>query len=388
MDFAIARLVMALGTLALGAACAVADSPTSDAPADAGFHNRYSDAGPKGLTDLLRWKWHAWREQLPPPPAEPTPRQPADVAWLHANAVAGARMAPAVTWIGHATALVQMGGINLLTDPQFSPRASPLDFIGPQRAVPPGMALQQLPHIDAVLISHNHYDHLDEASVQALNRQAGGPPLFIVPLGVKAWMAGVGIERVVELRWWQSHRVDGVEIVLTPVQHWSGRGLLDRNHTLWGGYAVFATDLHLFFSGDTGYSKDFVDIRERFAARQDGASGGGFDLALLAIGAYEPRWFMQSQHVDPAEAVQIHRDLNAKRSLGVHWGTFELTDEALDEPPRALARARQQAGLAEDDFTVLPVGGTLRLPRRDATPLRAASNTAAPAQQRHPAPAR
>jgi N-acyl-phosphatidylethanolamine-hydrolysing phospholipase D len=177
-------------------------------------------------------------------------------------------------------------------------------------------------------------------------------------------MHDVGIHNVVELDWWQAHRLGAVEVVLTPVQHWSGRSLSDRMRTLWAGYALFAPEAQLFFSGDTGYSPDFADIRARFADRQGAAQGGGFDLALIAIGAYEPRWFMKEQHVNPAEAVQIHLDLNAKRSLGVHWGTFELTDEALDQPPRALAEARRAAGLADEAFTVLPIGGTLRVPPR------------------------
>ncbi len=170
------------------------------------------------------------------------------------------------------------------------------------------------------------------------------------------------IERVAELDWWQSVRIEGAEIVLTPSQHWSGRGLGDRMATLWGGYAVFAPDLHWFFTGDTAYSKDFVDIRERFAARQPDR---GFDIALIAIGAYEPRWFMASQHVNPAEAVQIHLDVGARRSVGVHWGTFELSDEPLDAPPRDLAAARRTRGLAEDDFFVMAIGETRKLPRRD-----------------------
>jgi N-acyl-phosphatidylethanolamine-hydrolysing phospholipase D len=179
-------------------------------------------------------------------------------------------------------------------------------------------------------------------------------------------MAERDITNVVELDWWQSHTLTPaagpVEIVLTPVQHWSGRGLNDRLKTLWGGYAVFAPDLHLFFTGDTAYSKDFVDIREHFKARQ--AEGGGFDIALIAIGAYEPRWFMASQHANPAEAVQIHLDVNAKRSVGIHWGTFELTDESLDEPPQQLAEARRAKGLADDAFFVMAVGETRRIPRR------------------------
>ena len=146
------------------------------------------------------------------------------------------------------------------------------------------------------------------------------------------------------------------------MQHWSGRGLNDRLKTLWGGYAVFAPDLHFFFTGDTAYSKDFADIHERFKSRQ--LEGGGFDIALIAVGAYEPRWFMTSQHVNPAEAVQIHLDIAAKRSVGIHWGTFELTDESLDEPPQQLAEARRARGLADDAFFVMAVGETRKIPRR------------------------
>ena len=334
-----------------------------------GFQNNYLDFEPKGLGALLKWKLDAARSGAPRPPAAPTPTVKADLEFIHANARAGAMaMQPAITWIGHASVLAQLGGLSILTDPVFSERVSPLGFIGPKRHVAPGLALAELPHIDLVLISHNHYDHLDDASVRALAAQPGGSPLFVVPLGLKAWLAQRGIDRVVELDWWQAHSVASaagpVEVVLTPVQHWSGRGLNDRLQTLWGGFAVFAPDLHLFFTGDTGYSKDFADIRERFAPRQSASLGGGFDIALVAIGAYEPRWFMAEQHVNPAEAVQIHLDLAAKRSLGVHWGTFELTDEPLDAPPQELIAARLDKGVADDRFFVIAIGETRKLPRR------------------------
>lgn len=341
-----------------------ADTPLPPHHRPGGFQNNYIEFEPKGLGALMSWRIAAARENLPPPVREPIPTVAPDLAFIAANARAGAAMQPALTWIGHATVLVQADGLNVLTDPMFSQRASPFSFIGPTREQPPGVALAQLPPIDLVLISHNHYDHLDDASVRALAAQPGGPPLVVVPLGLKAWMAERGIRNVVELDWWQSHRVGAVEVVLTPVQHWSGRGLDDRMATLWGGHAVFGPDLHWYFSGDTGYSKDFADTRARFAARQRHEDGGGFDLALIAIGAYEPRWFMATQHVNPAEAVQVHRDLGAKRSVGVHWGTFAMTDEALDEPPRALADARRAAGLADEDFGVMAIGQTRRLPRR------------------------
>jgi N-acyl-phosphatidylethanolamine-hydrolysing phospholipase D len=344
-----------------------ADPPPGPHHRDGGFQNNYLEFQAKGPLALLQWQWASWRNGLPKPPQAPTPRVEPELGFIHANARAGAAMQPAITWIGHATMLAQFGGLNLLTDPIFSERASQVSFAGPKRAQPPGVALADLPHIDLVLVSHNHYDHLDEASVRALNAQAGGPPLFVVPLGVKAWLAEVGITNAVELDWWQSQRIETavgvVEIVLTPVQHWSGRSLTDRMATLWGGYAVFAPDFQLFHAGDTGYSPDFAEIGRRFADRQ---RDGGFDIALLPVGAYEPRWFMKDQHADPAEAVQIHRDLRARRSVGYHWGTFTLTDESLDEPPRALVAAGRAQGITEDEFFVLAIGQTRRLPRHTA----------------------
>jgi N-acyl-phosphatidylethanolamine-hydrolysing phospholipase D len=329
---------------------------------DGGFQNNHGDFEPKSLAEVLRWRWNAARLGLPKRPAAPIPTQAADLGFIRANH--GATQQPAMTWIGHATVLAQLGGLNVLTDPIFSERASPLSFAGPKREQPAGLSLAELPHVDAVVVSHNHYDHLDLASVRALARQAGGSPLFVVPLGLEAWFRSRGIERVVELDWWQAERLGGVEIVLVPAQHWSARGLNDRMKTLWGGFAVFAPDCQLFFAGDTGYSRDFADIRERFADRQQGHQGGGFDIALIPIGAYEPRWFMQSQHVNVEEALKIHADLGAKRSLGVHWGTFELTDEALDEPPRQLARQRAALGLGETEFFTMAIGETRRLPPR------------------------
>lgn len=356
------RLLATLSCTLLAACAQPAGAPDPSRPHHRaeGFQDNYIEFRPPPLTDLLAWRWQALRDGNPPPPLAPTPRVTPDLAWLSANAKAGTAMQPSLSWIGHATVLVQLGGVTLLTDPIFSERASPLSFVGPRRAQPPGIALADLPHIDAVLISHNHYDHLDVASVQSLAAQPGGAPRFFVPLGLKTWFADLGIDDVVEMDWWQGQRLGALEIVMTPTQHWSARGLTDRLKTLWGGYAVFAPGLSLFFAGDTGYSKDFADIGRRFAAR------GGFDIALLPIGAYSPRWFMRPQHVDPTEAVQIHRDLGARQSMGIHWGTFELTDEALDEPPRALAEARRAAGLREDEFFVLAIGQTRRLQPREA----------------------
>jgi N-acyl-phosphatidylethanolamine-hydrolysing phospholipase D len=319
-----------------------------------GFRNNYAGALVKPASDLLRWKIDQLRERLPPPPAQPTPTVAADIARLAANT--GPNAEASATWIGHATTLVQCGGLNVLTDPVFSERASPLPFAGPKRAQPPGVALAELPPIDVVVISHNHYDHLDRASVRQLNERAQGRTLFLVPLGLKAWFEQQGIRNVIELDWWDTHVHGSVEFHLVPVQHWSQRTTGDRNRTLWGGWAVFAPNLRWYFSGDAGYSRDFADTRDKLASHA--THGVLFDVALLAIGAYEPRWFMSQQHMNPAEAVQAHQDLAARQSIGVHWGTFELTDEPLDAPPRDLALARQAMGVTDDDFLVLKIGQT------------------------------
>ncbi len=350
--------------VARSGAAAAADNAAPRHHREGGFQNNYVDFEPKGLGALLQWRVDALRDGLPKPPRTPTPVVAADLAYLRSNAAARLAMEPAVTWIGHATMLVQAGGATVLTDPIFSQRASPLAFLGPKRHVDPGIALADLPHIDAVVISHNHYDHLDDASVQALAAQSGGSPVFIVPLGLKAWFAKRGIERVVELDWWQSHTVGAVEVVLTPVQHWSGRGLTDRMATLWGGYALFAPDFHVFFAGDTAYSKDFADIRARFAARQDAANGGGFDVALLPIGAYEPRWFMKAaarrSAGGGADPPRPEREAVDRHALGHVRADRRVARPAADRPRRGApgARTRRCGVLGARD-------------RRDA-PLRAA----------------
>lgn len=314
-----------------------------------GFRNNYLDRPIGG--SFWKWQWDRLRQGLPKRPANGYrfPSVAPDAGWLRAN-----RSVPAATWIGHATMLMQTAGVNLLTDPVFSERASPVQWAGPKRRMPPALTLAELPHIDIVLISHNHYDHLDRTSVRALAAQPGGPPLFLVPLGIRDWMAGAGIRHVRECDWWDEVDACGLQLTFVPAQHWSARGLRDRCKTLWGGWAVHggaAPSPSFLFAGDTGYSPDFVDIGRHF---------GGFDLALLPIGAYAPRWFMRAQHVDPEESVQIHRDVGARRSIAIHWGTFELTDEPLDEPPERLRAAVAAAGLPADSFLVLKHGETIR----------------------------
>ena len=210
--------------------------------------------------------------------------------------------------------------------------------------------MPELPRIDVVLTSHNHYDHLDLETVKRIAAQPSGSPLFLVPLGLKRWFAGQGIDRVEEHDWWEEREVGTVRFTFVPVQHWSKRTLWDANQSLWGGWVMKGGGLKLVHTGDMGYSRDAADIGERL---------GPFDLAFIPIGAYAPRWFMKLQHVDVPEAIQVRSDLRAAHAIGMHWGTFEnLTDEPLDEPPAELARLRAQAGLATEQFDVMKIGET------------------------------
>lgn len=323
-----------------------------------GFVNSDGQQVSKPFSMLLRWWRERWAQSLPPPPARFVSGYGGfevlapDAQMLRAN-----RTRTTVTWVGHATLLVQVGGLNVLTDPHFSERAFPVQWIGPRRRVPPAMPISALPRIDLVVISHNHYDHLDRDSVLALNAQPGGPPLFAVPLGVDLWMREQGIENVRRFDWWDMLRLPqapGTELHFVPAKHWSSRTPFDRNATLWGGWVLRNPGFSFYFAGDTGYSaRDFNAIGERF---------GGFDLAAIPVGAYEPRWFMGEQHVDPAQAVQIHRDVRARRSMGIHWGAFELTDEPLDAPIGALPAAVSAAGLPRDAFEVWKHGETRVFP--------------------------
>jgi L-ascorbate metabolism protein UlaG (beta-lactamase superfamily) len=318
-----------------------------------GFHNNYPH---EEHASFWAWKWEQLRQGVPEPPPGGwnIPHMKADAAALRANATE-----PTVTWIGHAAFLVQLAGLNILIDPQFSERASPVPFAGPRRVVPLPIGLAELPRIDVVLTSHNHYDHLDVATIESLAR-ASPPPLFLVPLALAPWIRDRGATRVEELDWWQSREVSGVRFTLVPVQHWSKRTLWDANRTLWGGWSLEGGGLKVIHTGDLGYSKDARDIGERL---------GPFDLALIPIGAYAPRWFMKTYHVDVPEAVQVRADLRAARAIGMHWGTFErLTDEPMDEPPAELARRRADAGLAREQFDVMKVGETRGIVPRNPSP--------------------
>ena len=303
------------------------------------YRNNYSRES-HGLGGALKAFWGA-RGQFAGQKPVTFAKAVNDPAFLKTN-----RREPTLTWVGHATFLLQVEGLNVLTDPVFSRRVSPFSFAGPERLAPLGLTLEELPAIDLVLVSHNHYDHLDEMAVTWLART--NPNLsFVVPLGLKAWFAKRGIHRVLELDWWQSGDIGAARLTALPAQHFSGRSPFDRNATLWCSLLLDVGGRKIYFGGDTGYSKDFADI---------GAAHPGIDLALLPIGAYEPNWFMRSVHVNPEEAVRIFRDLGARHAAAMHWGTFRLTLEALDEPPRRLVGALDAAGIEQQRFFVMQHG--------------------------------
>lgn len=289
----------------------------------------------KGLWDVLLWRVKAetaeWPQRLPVTPDKPPAR------------VVGTELR--VSYVGHATLLLQTAGINILTDPIWSERAFPVAFAGPQRVRAPGIAFADLPPIDLVVVSHSHYDHMDLPTLKRL--AATHDPLFVLPLGNdKIFSEG----RIRTLDWWESVEIDGdARVHAVPVRHWSRRGLFDRNKALWAGFVLELPGGPIYFAGDTGFGdgRVFRAAAERF---------GGFRLALLPIGAYEPRWFMRDQHVNPAEAVRAHQLLKARQSLGMHFGTFQLTDEAIDQPLIDLQAARAAAGIAAKDLFALPVG--------------------------------
>jgi N-acyl-phosphatidylethanolamine-hydrolysing phospholipase D len=281
-----------------------------------------------------------WRARSGAPP-----RVANDGAFLRENA---RHSEPTVTWIGHATVLVQMDHLTFLTDPIWSENAFPVSFMGPKRFVPPGLALDALPPIDFVLISHNHYDHLD---LPTLRRLAAGGTRFLVPLGDAELLRDAGIGPVDELDWWDSREVSGVEVHCVPSQHWSGRRLTDDNASLWSGWVVAGPTRRFYFAGDSGYFPGFAEIGKRL---------GPFGLAALPIGAYDPPAMMRAVHLDPEEALQAGLDVGADRMLGIHYGTFDLTDEPLDEAPRRFHAEATRRGLDPERLWTPPLGETRR----------------------------
>ncbi|MBI4636733.1 MAG: MBL fold metallo-hydrolase [Candidatus Rokubacteria bacterium] len=337
----------ALLAAVLCAACAGVGPPKPGAPAHhrvGGFANTNPDfARPDWWTRTKFFVARVWSTTVSPQVAN-LPRVQNDGQALREN-----RSEATVTWVGHATLLVQLDGVNLLTDPHWSNRASPLFFAGPRRVTPPGLAFEDLPPIHVVLISHDHYDHLDVATVRRLAETHR--PRFFVPLGLRAWFAELGITDVVELDWWESRSARGLTLTSVPAQHFSGRTPWETNRRLWSGWAVAGARKRLFFAGDTGYYPVFKEI---------GARLGPFDLAAISIGAYAPAAIMRLTHTTPEEALRVFADVRAERFVGIHWGTFDLAEEPVDEPPRRLEAGARRLGLDPDRIWTLKHGETRR----------------------------
>ncbi len=312
-----------------------------------GFRNVYPFKQ-KGFFDFLKWRWARLWKETPSPEDYNFTLAENDLEFLKTNSSKNT-----LTWIGHATVLLQIEGKNILTDPHFSNRASPVQWSGPKRVISPGLSLDNLPPIHIVVISHNHYDSLDKRTILRLYKRNGVKKTkYFVPLGLKSWFKSIGINQVFELDWWDLYKENDLEIIAVPAQHWSKRSIFTRNKTLWSGWVIKSNSFRFFFAGDTGYAPCFKEIGHKL---------GPFDLSAIPIGAYEPRWFMRGHHVSPEEALQIHLDVRSKKSVAIHWGTFVLTDEPLEEPPERLEKALEEKGLAKEAFRVLKHGETIIL---------------------------
>lgn len=292
----------------------------------------------KSFFDLLKWKFTSKPAQWP--------------VWIENKEhdfqlIKDTEAKSVVTFVNHATFLIQFPELNVLTDPVFSDRASPFSFMGPKRVRAPGVHFDNLPGIDVVVISHNHYDHLDIETIKKLDEKFS--PLFIVPLGDKKLLESNGIKKVKELDWWDNISVKDYKITFSPAYHWSGRGLFDKCESLWGAYFIEAPDYSVYFAGDTGYEEHFKETKLKL---------GSPDLALLPVGAWSPRWFMKAYHMDPFEAVLAHKDLGAKKSIGMHYGTFQLTDEGYFESQEILHKIIEQDNL-QNEFLLLDQGESL-----------------------------
>ncbi len=319
---------------------------------DGGFRNPWPDSrvpGPRALVRMIRERRGAERRA-------PTPSRGsfATAASAIVRPCAAASEYTA-TWIGHSTVLLQMGGLNVITDPVFSERASPVQWAGPKRVMSPALALEELPPIDVVLLSHSHYDHFDKPATQWIAQQYPDAT-WVVPLGLGAYVQGFGVRYAIELDWWDSIDVRGMSVTATPARHFSARRLGDRNKTLWCGYAIAHGGRRAYFAGDTAYHPEFSAI---------GRHAGPFNLVMMPVGAYDPRWFMHVVHVDPEEALEAFTDIvsssPATRTplmLGIHWGTFRLTSEPMEEPPKRTRVRWRELGLDPDRLWIAAFGET------------------------------
>ena len=338
-------ITMLVFLLFSGCAYALDNEKQEEKPAhhaEDGFSNPYVEKGKRGFFKYLKMRYFSKEEFADyESNAHKIPRVATDL-----EVILNPPDVLQVTWIGHATMLIQYKGINILTDPMFSDRASPLNFLGPKRHNPPSVALKDIPEIDYIVISHSHYDHLDKKTIL----QIGSGTKWLIPLGLKQWFLGLGIKEnnVIEFDWWDMKKFGNATITATPAQHWSARSLWDRNKTLWASWMLQIDDKAIWYSGDTGYNPyQFNEIGREFKT---------IDLALISIGAYEPRWFMKEMHINPAEAVQIHQDIKSKHSIAVQWGTFQLTSEPIDDPPLKLKEALARERIPSQEFELLKIG--------------------------------
>ena len=295
------------------------------------FSNSDGMKNEKSLSEVLKWSWS--REE---------PKKEFIKTNENINLNSLKNREHYALWIGHSTFLINNGDLTILTDPIFSERASPLNFAGPKRLIKPVIKIKDLPEVDVITISHNHYDHLDINSLRKIQKKFPNVKI-LVPKGDLKLLKNYNLNNGFEFLWWEEIIFDNTKFIFTPAQHWSARGLRDRNKSLWGSWFIKNEDKNIFHAGDTGYSEDFIEIRNRL---------GAVDFAMIPIGAYDPQWFMSYSHVNPEEALNIAKDLDAKISIGMHWGTFILTDEPVLEPRERLNKITNQTNI--NFYTVTP----------------------------------
>lgn len=295
------------------------------------FSNSDGMKNEKSLSEVLKWSWS--REE---------PKKEFIKTNENINLNSLKDREHYALWIGHSTFLINNGDLTILTDPIFSERASPLTFAGPKRLIKPVIKIKDLPKVDVITISHNHYDHLDVNSLRKIQKKFPNVKI-LVPKGDLKLLRNYNLNNGFEFLWWEEIIFDNTKFIFTPAQHWSARGLRDRNKSLWGSWFIKTEEKNIFHAGDTGYSEDFIEIRNRL---------GAVDFAMIPIGAYDPQWFMSYSHVNPEEALKIAKDLDAKKSIGMHWGTFILTDEPVLEPRERLNKITNQTNI--NFYTVTP----------------------------------
>ena len=356
------------------------ESPKHHLPKNGGFHNPWSSFANRGFTAFFNAVLTQWDyKRAVPPPAEQRV-QLIKPTWE--TPVEGTIRA---TWLGHAAFLIQMGSVNVLTDPVFSHRCSPSQWVGPARYTEPPCQISDLPKIDVVIISHNHYDHLDYDTI----KQLGNGTKYFVPLGNKKWFTSIGFDNVVEMDWWDETTItiankEKLDIVCTPCQHFSSRTPFDRNATLWSSWIVrrkaeqnVRSVRTFYFAGDTGYcsvTRDIGNVNhydpKQYSGpqlpvcpvfKEIGTKFGPIDLACIPIGAYSPREVMSPVHCSPEDAVCVHQDVKSRKSIGMHWATWILTDEDPNEPPKRLRAEMERKGLDPDSFIVLDIGQSINV---------------------------